>query len=68
MTISSRKRFLNVDEAADYLETTRRNIYRLTEQNRLSHHRIARRLLFTVNDLETYIQGQRVEAQTWKPT
>jgi excisionase family DNA binding protein len=68
MTISSRKRFLNVDEAADYLETTRRNIYRLTEQNRLSDHRIARRLLFTVNDLETYIQGQRVEAQAWKPT
>ena len=43
MTTSTRKRFLNVDEAAEYLETTRRNIYRLTEQNRLSHHRIARR-------------------------
>ena len=67
MTISSKKRFLNVDEAADYLETTRRNIYRLTEQNRLSHHRIARRLLFTVNDLETFIQGQRIEAQQWEP-
>ena len=29
-------RFLHVDEAAYYLETTRTNIYRLTEQNRLS--------------------------------
>jgi excisionase family DNA binding protein len=43
-TIASRKRFLNVDEAAQYLETTRRNIYRLAEQNKLAHHRIARRL------------------------
>ena len=64
MTATSRKRFLDVDEAAEYLETTRRNIYRLTEQNRIAHHRIARRLQFTVSDLEKYIQSQRVEARS----
>lgn len=66
MTTASRKRFLNVDEAAEYLQTTRRNIYRLAEQNRLAHHRIARRLQFTVSDLEKYIECQRVEAQSWE--
>jgi excisionase family DNA binding protein len=65
MTIASTKRFLNVEEAAEYLQTTRRNIYRLAEQNRLAHHRIARRLQFTVSDLENYIQSQRTEVQTW---
>jgi excisionase family DNA binding protein len=65
MTTTYTKRFLNVDEAAEYLGTTRRNIYRLAEQNRLAHHRIARRLQFTINDLETYISAQRVEARTW---
>ena len=63
MTITPTKRFLNVDEAADYLATTRRNIYRLAEQGKLAHHRIARRLQFTTNDLDTYIQAQRVEAR-----
>ena len=65
MTTAAKKRFLNVDEAAEYLETTRRNIYRLAEQNKLAHHRIARRLQFTVSDLEKYIQNQRVEVRTW---
>jgi excisionase family DNA binding protein len=65
MTIASRKRFLNVDEAAEYLETTKRNVYRLAEQNRLAHHRIARRLQFTVSDLEKYIEAQRVEVRSW---
>jgi excisionase family DNA binding protein len=65
MTIASRKRFLNVDEAAEYLETTKRNIYRLAEQNRIAHHRIARRLQFTVSDLEKYIETQRVEVRAW---
>ena len=65
MTTSSRKRFLNVDEAAGYLETTKRNIYRLAEQNRLAHHRIARQLRFTEDDLEDYIQARRVEVRTW---
>ena len=57
------KKFLNVDEAAEYLATTRRNIYRLAEQGKLAHHRIARRFQFTTNDLDTYIQAQRVEAR-----
>lgn len=65
MTTAAKKRFLNVDEAAEYLETTRRNIYRLAEQNKLAHHRIARRLQFTASDLEKYIQNQRVEVRTW---
>lgn len=65
MTVAATKRFLNLDEAAEYLQTTRRNIYRLAEQNRLAHHRIARRLQFTVDDLEKYIQAQRVEVRTW---
>ncbi len=43
MTIASSKRFLNVDEAAAHLQTTKRNIYRLAEQGKLAHHRIARR-------------------------
>ena len=66
MTLASSKRFLNVDEAAEYLGTTRRNIYRLAEQNRLAHHRIARRLQFTVRDLEEYIDAQRVAVRTWE--
>ena len=65
MTIAFRKRFLNVDEAAQYLETTRRNVYRLAEQNKLAHLRIARRLQFTESDLEEYIQAQRVEVRAW---
>ena len=65
LTIFSTKRFLNVEEAAEYLQTTRRNIYRRAEQNRLAHHRIARRLQFTVDDLEIYIRAQRVEARNW---
>ena len=63
MTSVPTKRFLNVDEAAEYLSTTKRNIYRLAEQGRLAFHRIARRLQFTTNDLDTYIQAQRVEAR-----
>ena len=65
MTTESKKRFLSVDEAAEYLQTTRRHIYRLAEQNKLAHHRIARRLQFTAGDLENYIEGQRVEARSW---
>ena len=65
METTNKRRFLNVDEAAEYLETTKRNIYRLAEQNRLAHHRIARRLQFTVGDLETYIEAQRVEVRKW---
>lgn len=59
--MSTSSRWLDIDQAAEYLGTTKRNMYRLVESRTVAHYRVARRLQFTVKDLDAYLEGQRVE-------
>jgi excisionase family DNA binding protein len=47
--------WLNVDEAADYLRCTRKRMYDLVSQSRVTVHRDGSRLLFRREDLDEYL-------------
>ena len=56
--------YLNVQEAADYLNTSVRFVRRLVAERRITFHKIGRHVRFTVADLEAFALAGRVEAIT----
>lgn len=54
------QKYLTVTEARDYLRLSVVTIYRLIKQGRLRVYRPAKKLLFTVEDLDAFMKtGQK---------
>jgi excisionase family DNA binding protein len=53
--------YLNVQEAADYLNTSVRFVRRLIEERRIAFHKIGRHVRLRQADLEAYVNAGRVE-------
>jgi excisionase family DNA binding protein len=56
------ERYLSVAQTADYLGTSERFVRRLIAERRVSFHHVGRHVRFRLSDLDTWLDGQRVEA------
>lgn len=54
-------KYLTVQEAADYLNTSVRFVRRLIEERRIAFHKIGRHVRLHLADLEAYVSSGRVE-------
>jgi excisionase family DNA binding protein len=57
-THAARPTWLDVDGAAAHLNCSRRRVYDLVAQRRLTPHRDGRRLLFRRDQLDTYLEEE----------
>jgi len=57
-------RLLGVNQAAAYLGTTSWMIRKLVWAKELSHIRLGQRLLFDVQDLNKFVESQKIPART----
>lgn len=55
------RRYLKVDEAAEYLNTSVRFVRRLIEERRIAFHKVGRHVRLNVTDLEAFAAAGRVE-------
>ena len=52
------KKYLNVDEASDYIRISKATLYSLTSQNKIKFYRPnGGKLMFTKEDLDSYVKG-----------
>jgi excisionase family DNA binding protein len=58
------RKYLNVAEAADYLNTSVRFIRRLIAERRIAFHHIGRHIRLSVEDLEAFVAAGRVDPIT----
>jgi len=56
------KRYLTVDEAAEYLGLSRAALYDRVRRGQIDHIRMGRSLRFDMQDLDLMMRRQRVEA------
>ncbi|GAB2988544.1 excisionase family DNA-binding protein [Amycolatopsis acidiphila] len=57
-------KYLNVQEAAEYLNTSVRFIRRLIAERRVAFHKVGSHVRLGVEDLEAFVQAGRVEPIT----
>jgi excisionase family DNA binding protein len=57
-------KYLTVEEAADYLNTSVRFVRRLIAERRIPFHKLGSHVRFAVADLESFVQAGRVEPIT----
>jgi excisionase family DNA binding protein len=57
-------KYLNVQEAAEYLNTSVRFIRRLIAERRVAFHKVGSHVRLAVEDLEAFVQAGRVEPIT----
>ena len=58
------RNYLNVQEAAEYLNTSVRFVRRLVAERRVTFHKIGRHVRFAASDLDAFVEAGRVEAIT----
>lgn len=56
--------YLNVEQAADYLNTSVRFVRRLIAERRIAFHKVGVHVRLAVVDLEAFVQAGRVEPIT----
>jgi excisionase family DNA binding protein len=56
------KKYLSVNETAEYLSTSVRFIRRLITERRIAFHKVGRHVRISVEDLEQFVLAGRVEA------
>ena len=56
--------YLNVEQAAEYLNTSVRFVRRLIAERRIAFHKVGAHVRLSVDDLETFVQAGRVEPIT----
>ena len=54
-------RLKTMEEAADYLNIPKSSLYKLCSRNELLYRKIGRNNRFTIEDLEEFIQRQKVK-------
>lgn len=57
-------KYLNVQEAAEYLNTSVRFVRRLIAERRVAFHKVGSHVRLAVDDLEAFVQAGRVEPIT----
>lgn len=57
------RKYLKVDEAAAYLNTSVRFVRRLIEERRIAFHKVGRHVRLSLADLEAFAESGRVEAR-----
>lgn len=60
---NERRAHLSISEAADYLNTTQRWLRRAVFERRVAYHKLGRLLRFDPDDLDRYLEANRVEPQ-----
>ena len=58
-----KKRLLKIDEAAEYLSTTKGRLYQLVHKSKIPHVKIGRSLRFDIEELEKFIKENSVVAK-----
>jgi excisionase family DNA binding protein len=56
--------YLNVEQAADYLNTSVRFVRRLIAERRVAFHKVGAHVRLAVEDLEAFVRAGRVEPIT----
>ncbi|HKS45459.1 MAG TPA: helix-turn-helix domain-containing protein [Amycolatopsis sp.] len=56
--------YLNVEQAAEYLNTSVRFVRRLIAERRIAFHKVGAHVRLSVDDLEAFVQAGRVEPIT----
>ncbi|AIJ21807.1 helix-turn-helix domain-containing protein [Amycolatopsis methanolica] len=56
--------YLNVEQAAEYLNTSVRFIRRIVAERRIAFHKVGSHVRFKLEDLEAFVQAGRVEPIT----
>ncbi|SFJ74903.1 helix-turn-helix domain-containing protein [Amycolatopsis sacchari] len=56
--------YLNVEQAAEYLNTSVRFVRRLIAERRIAFHKVGAHVRLAVEDLEAFVQAGRVEPIT----
>jgi excisionase family DNA binding protein len=56
--------YLNVEQAAEYLNTSVRFVRRLIAERRIAFHKVGVHVRLAVEDLEEFVQAGRVEPIT----
>ncbi|MGI6873921.1 MULTISPECIES: helix-turn-helix domain-containing protein [Amycolatopsis] len=56
--------YLNVEQAAEYLNTSVRFVRRLIAERRIAFHKVGAHVRLAVDDLEAFVQAGRVEPIT----
>ncbi len=62
----NKNNFLNADELAKYLCISKVTVYRLTESRKIPFYKISGCIRFKMEDVERYLEENRVEAMNWK--
>lgn len=61
---NSNKKWLNTKQAIEYTGLSRKVFYSLLRQGSVPYYRFGREYRFTTEDLDEWIERQRVEAKT----
>lgn len=56
--------YLNVEQAAEYLNTSVRFVRRIIAERRVAFHKVGTHVRLAVDDLEAFVQAGRVEPIT----
>lgn len=59
--MTTQPKYLNVHEAADYLNVSVRFIRRLIAERRIAFHKVGAHVRLAVDDLDVFVQAGRVE-------
>jgi len=60
------KKYLTTDEAAEYLNKKKATIYQLTHKKQIPHIKSGGGLLFDPEDLDQWLQSQKVQVRSYK--
>jgi excisionase family DNA binding protein len=59
------KKYLNADEAAEYLNKKKATIYQMTHMRKIPYIKNGGTLLFDVNDLDEWLNTQKVPVRKY---
>lgn len=62
--MTTRAKYLNVPEAADYLNVSVRFVRRLIAERRIAFHKVGAHVRLAVADLDAFVQAGRIEPIT----
>ncbi|MGD0336208.1 MAG: helix-turn-helix domain-containing protein [Candidatus Omnitrophota bacterium] len=61
------KRFIGIEECAEYLGLTVGTLYVWTHQRKIPHFKFGKRVKFDLRELEGWIRKKRVKVYEYKP-
>ena len=60
--LSVNKKYLSLQEAAEYLRISDRNLRKLTKNNKIPFYKLEGKILFKISELDKYIEKNKVES------